>query len=381
MFPIETWNRLRAERTRWGRSLELLAQDEPLGFPPLRAALADYVSRARGVRCEADQVVITSGTQHSLDLVARLLLDPGDQVWMEDPGYAPAASLLRSHGANVVGVPVDAWGIDCTAGRQRCPVARLAYVTPGYQFPLGVALSPERRLQLLQWADEAGAWLFEDDCDSLLQCGDSPKALYSLDRTGSVIYSNSFNRMLFSSLRVGFLILPTAFIEPAAAALSITQRHQPTAEQAALTDFIVQGHFEQHARRVRGLYAGRRDALVAAARAELGDLMEFSDSQVGPQIIGWLAPRLDEAEVWRRAAARQIESVALARFTIERSMHPGLVFGLGATDARAIRTAIKRLGRVLRVLAWQMQGARAIGEKVPAPSTSKGQASTAAPQE
>jgi GntR family transcriptional regulator/MocR family aminotransferase len=150
MFPIETWNRLAALSSRRGRTLELLAHGEPLGFPPLRAALAAYVSRARGVRCQADQVVVTSGTQHSLDLVARLLLDPGDQVWMEDPGYAPVTSLLRSHGAKVVAVPVDTQGIDCADGRRRCPLARLAYVTPGCHFPLGVPMSHERRLELLQ---------------------------------------------------------------------------------------------------------------------------------------------------------------------------------------------------------------------------------------
>lgn len=371
-LSIETWNRMAAQRLRPERSLELLAHGEPLGFPPLRRALADHVGRTRGIRCDAEQVIVTAGTQHSLDLVARLLLDPGDAVWIEDPGYAPIASLLRSHGARVVAVPVNEKGIDCAAGRRRCPLARLACVTPDCQFPLGMAMSHQRRLKLLHWASETGAWVFEDDHDSLLPSEHRPQALHGLDRSGSVIYSNSFNRMLFPSLRLGFLILPPAFVEPAAAALSITQRFHSIAEQATLTDFIVQGHFDQHMRRMRELYGERRQMLVETGRAELGELMSFSDSQAGRQVIGWLASDLDEGEAWRRAAARQIDVTALASLTITRSLPPALVFGIGAADGRAIRTVMRRLGRVLRVLAWQAEGARPNQQKVPVRSTEGG---------
>jgi len=371
-FPLETWNRLAAHRSRRGGSRELLTHGHPLGLPALRAALADYIRRARGVRCDADQVVMTSGTQHSLNLVARLLLDPGDQVWMEDPGYAPATALLRSHDAKIVGIPVDAHGLDSIAGRLRCPLARLAYVTPGCQFPLGVPMSHERRLQLLDWAGEAGAWLFEDDYDGLLRGdGRHQSALKSLDRAGCVIYSNSLNRLLFPSLRLGFLVLPPALIEPASAALSVTQRYLPSMDQATLTDFIAHGHFDRHARRVRELYAERHEALLAAGETQLDGLLQFSDSQVGPQVIGWLAPGTNEAEARRRGVARDIDAVALASLTIERRMPPALVFGIGAGDARAIRTAMKRLGRVLRVLAWQTRGARPTQNRVP---VSKGNA-------
>ncbi len=366
LFPLDTWNRLATQRGRRGRSLELLAHGDPLGLPVLRAALAEHVSRARGVHCDAAQVVITSGTQHSLDLVARLLLDPDDEVWMEDPGYAPVTSLLRAHGARVRGIPVDGQGLDCTAGRLLAPLARLAYVTPGCQFPLGMPMSHERRLLLLDWAHQAGAWVFEDDYDGLLRGdGRHQPALQGLDRAGCVIYSTSLNRMLFSSLRLGFLILPPAFIEPAAAALSITQRYQPTMHQATLADFITQGHLDRHLRRMGELYTERQAALIAAGRAELDGLVDFSDPQLGAQVIGWLAAGVSEAELWRRAAARAIDTVALASLTIERSMPPALVFGIGSADVRAIRTAIKRFGRVLRVFAWQTHGAGGIPNKVP----------------
>jgi GntR family transcriptional regulator / MocR family aminotransferase len=366
LFPLTVWNRLAAQRGRRGGSLELLAHGHPLGLPALRAALATYIRRARGVRCDADQVVVTSGTQHSLDLVARLLLDPGDEVWMEDPGYAPVTALLRAHDARVVGVPVDAHGLDSIAGRLRSPLARLAYVTPGCQFPLGVPMSHERRLQLLDWAGGAGAWIFEDDYDGLPRGdGRHQSALQSLDRAGCVIYSNSLNRMLFPSLRLGFLVLPPAFIEPAAAALAITQRYQAAADQATLTDFIAHGHLDRHIQRMRERYAERHEALIAAAGTELRGLLQFSDSQAAPQIVGWLPPGTNEAEAWRRAAARNIDAIALASLTIDRHMPPALVFGIGAGDARAMRTATKRLGRVLRVLAWQTKGASAIQNKVP----------------
>jgi hypothetical protein len=233
-------------------------------------------------------------------------------------------------------------------------------------------MSYERRLKLLAWASEAGVWIFEDDYDGLLRCdGRHPQALQSLDRTGCVIYSNSLNSILLSSLRLGFLILPPAFVEPAAAALSISQRYQPPIAQATLADFIALGHFDRHVERMRELHTERREALIAAGITELGGLMQFSDSQVGSQVIGWLAAGTSEAEVWRRAAARNIDTVALASLTIDRPMPPGLVFGLGAANARAIRTGIRRLGRVLRVLAWQTEGSRSIQKKVPVRSRSE----------
>jgi GntR family transcriptional regulator/MocR family aminotransferase len=346
-FPVAIWNRLAVRRLQ-SAALDLLDHGDPLGFLPLRAAIAGYIG-SRGVRCTAEQVVITSGTQQTLDLVARLLLDRGDQVWMEDPGYPAAAALLRAHGAEVIPVPVDAQGLNCDFGRQRGQLARLAYVTPRCQFPLGVPMSHARRSGLLQWADDAGAWIFEDDYDSLLRIDGPPPPLYGLDRASSVIYSNSFNRVLFPSLRLGFLVLPAAFIEPAAAALSITGRYRSGLDQAILSDFIEQGHLELHARQMRELYAARREALLAAAKAELGGLVQLRDSQCGGlQMVAWLAKGLDEGEAWRRAAAHRINSVALSSFALERPLPAALVLGIGSADERTLRTGIKRLRRVLR---------------------------------
>ncbi len=349
-FPIGIWSRLTARRMR-SESRAWLTHGEPLGLPALRAAIAGHLGRTRGLRCTADEVVITSGTQHSLDLMARLLLDPGDRVWVEDPGYVAVSALARAHGAEVVGVPVDEQGIDCEAGRRRGLPPRLIYTTPSCQFPLGVTLSLERRLALLRGASEADAWVFEDDYDGQLQFEGRPlAALRTLDCRGGVIYSNSFNKVLFTSLRLGFLVLPPALIEAVRAAKSITGRFDPVLEQAVLADFIAEGHLDQHLRRMRELYTERREALVAAARHELGALLELSDHQGGLQIVGWLAPGIDEAEVAARAAGLGIDSVPLSRLSIERRLPPGLVLGFAGAGVPAIRRAIEGLGRILRDL-------------------------------
>jgi GntR family transcriptional regulator / MocR family aminotransferase len=360
LFPIDIWNRLCANRLTRG-ALELLDHGEPLGFPPLRAAIAQYIGQARAVRCTAEQVVVTSGTVQSLDLIARLLIDAGDSVWMEDPGCAGVASLLRGHGAEVVGVPVDAEGVNCATGRVRGPFARLAYVTPGCQFPTGASMSLERRLQLLQWANRAGAWIFEDDYDGCFGFENRRPSLHSIDRGNCVIYSSNLSSVLFPALRIGFMVLPTVFVEPVAAALSTIQRYRATLDQAVLADFIREGHLESHARRMREIYSARRAVLMETGRRELDGLMQFDESQDSLQVIGWLAPELSDTEVARCAAARNVDSVALSDLSVGRRMSPGLVLGIGSADERAIRAGLNRLGRLLRLLTTRPGAGRGSG--------------------
>jgi GntR family transcriptional regulator/MocR family aminotransferase len=246
---------------------------------------------------------------------------------------------------------VDEEGIDCDAGRRRARLARLAYVTPGCQFPLGVTMSLARRLALLQWAREVGAWIFEDDYDSQLGFSGRPlSALQSLDGTGCVIYSNSFNKMLFPSLRLAFLVVPTQLQEAVAAARSILDRFPSVLDQAILTDFIAQGHMEQHMRRMRELYTTRLEALIRGARRELNDVMELSSVPAGLQIVGWLAKGIGETEAAYLAAERGIETVRMSRLTIDRRLPPALVLGAASTDVRAIRRGIEQLGHALREL-------------------------------
>lgn len=353
-FPMKIWSRIAARHLRKSASTRLLGAGETLGLRPLREAIAGYIGISRGVKCTADQILITSGTQQSLDLIARLVLDAGDRAWMEDPGYAAVTGLLRAVGAEVIGIPVDAQGLDCESPCGRARSARLAYVTAGCQFPLGVSLSLQRRWALLRWAGEQGAWIFEDDYDSQLSFSGRPlAALQSLDTSGCVLYSNSFNKMLFTSLRLGFLVVPPQLLRPVTAARSILDRFPPVLDQATLCDFISAGHMEQHMRRMRDLYASRFDALARAARSNLAGLLRLAPTHAGLQIVGWLEADMSDEEVSRRAAACGIDSVPLSRLAIDRSMPPGIVLGVGSAGTRAIQRGVKQLEGVLRKLAFE----------------------------
>lgn len=349
-FPLKTWSLITARCLR--RAVpNILTHGHTLGFPPLRAAIAQYVGLTRGVQCTADEVVITSGTQSSLDLIARLVLDPRDRVWVEDPCYTAISCLLRACGAEVIGVPVDGAGMDCEAGRRRAPLAKLACVTPGCHFPLGMPMSLQRRLTLLEWARNVGAWVFEDDYDSQLGFAGRPlAALRSLDRTGCVIYSNSFSKMLFPSLRIGFLIVPRTLVGAAEAARSLLQRFPPALDQAVLAEFIAEGHMEQHMRRMRDLYTTRHQALVRLAQSELVDVLRLAPATAGLQTVGWLADGIPEIEACRRAVAQGITVIPLSHLTLERSLPPGFVIGAAATGIPEIRRGLEQLGAVLRGL-------------------------------
>ncbi len=357
-FPISIWGRIAAQCLRRDAP-GLLRHGDTQGFRPLREAIAQHVGLTRGVKCDAQQVIITAGTQPSLDLIARLVLDPGDRVWMEDPGYSAASSLLRAAGAELVGVPVDEEGIDCEAGRRRCRTAKLVYLTPNCQFPLGCSLSLPRRLALLDWAGEAGAWVFEDDYDGQLGFDGRPlAALRSLDRAGCVVYSNSFSKMLFPSLRLGYLIVPPRLAEAARAARSVLQRFPPVLDQATLAEFIVQGHMEQHMRRMRELYTERVETLMRRAARDLPDVLTLSAPAAGLQVVGWLARGIDAGQASRLALARGIYAIPLSSLTLDRTLPPALVFGSASTEVRAIPRALGRLGTLLRELQSAGPGAR-----------------------
>jgi GntR family transcriptional regulator / MocR family aminotransferase len=348
-FPVETWSRLVARSLRRGG--ELQTGDEPLGFRPLRDAIAALLCVPRGLSCTADQVVITAGAQQSLELVAKLVLDPGNRAWVEDPGHPAVASLLRCEGAEVIGVPVDAEGLDCEAGRRCCRHARLAYVTPGCQFPLGMTMTLERRLNLLNWARESGAWVFEDDHDSHLHFGDRPlAALSALDRSNGVIYGNSFGKLLPRSLRLGFMVLPPDLVEAAHAAIGFLRRYESALDQAVLAEFICEGHLEQCVRQTRALDTALRAELAAAAACELKGLIELSDCSSGPHVVGWLAAGLEEAKACVLATAHGIECAPLASFTFERCMPAAMVMGTDGLRVQAIRPVMMRLKEALQDL-------------------------------
>lgn len=346
-FPFDVWWRM-VER-RWRQPpRELLSYGDPAGYLPLREAIAGYLRSARAVRCDARQVVIVSGSQQALDLAARLLLDEGDAAWVEDPGYHGARAALAGAGARCIAVPIDAEGLDVAAGAARAPAARLAYVTPSHQYPLGVTMSLARRLALLEWAERAGAWVLEDDYDSEYRYAGRPLAsLQGLDRAGRVCYVGTFSKVLFPSLRLGYLVAPPDLAGAFAAARAVVDRHAPTVEQAALADFIAEGHFARHIRRMRALYAERQAALVAAAREHLAGALALAPAEAGMHLVGWLPAGADDLAASARAAAAGVEAPALARYVLETPRPGGLLLGYTALDAMQIGAGVRRLAAAL----------------------------------
>jgi GntR family transcriptional regulator/MocR family aminotransferase len=347
VFPQRLWARLVARRARQFRP-DALTYQSPAGYPPLREAIAAYLGVARGVRCSAEQVLITAGAQGALDLAARVLLEPGDAAWMENPGYFGARGALLAAGARLVPVPVDREGLNVAEGIARAPQARLAMVTPSRQSPLGVTMSVGRRLALLEWAKQAHAWIVEDDYDSEYRFVGRPlEALQALDENERVLYVGTFSKVLFPALRLGYLIVPPGLVDVFIAARRFIDTHAPLLEQAVVTDFMIEGHFLQHIRRMRTLYAGRRAALVAAAKRELGEQLEFQAPAAGLHLVGWLRPGLDDAAVSRRAALCGVETIPLSRFALEPLQRGGLLLGYAPIPEREIVGGVQRLALAL----------------------------------
>jgi GntR family transcriptional regulator/MocR family aminotransferase len=346
-FPTGLWAQVAARRLRQV-STGLLAGGEALGYRPLREAVAEYLNTSRGVKCSPEQVLIISGVQQALDRAAHLLLDPGDPVWMEQPGYPGAAAAFRAVGAKICPVPVDHEGLNLEAGQKRCPQPRVIYVTPAHQFPLGVIMSLRRRLSLLEWARRARAIILEDDYDSEYRYSGRPiPALQGLDRSQSVIFTGSFSDVLFPALRLGYMVVPMALVEIFAAAESVSTHHPPLIDQAILCDFIREGHFARHVRRMRELYAERLGVFAEAADRRLKGLLEIPPVEAGLRTVGWLLRGKSADQVAKAAARHNVEVVPLSRYAYGQSRRNGLVLGFAAVDARELRRGVDRLAEVL----------------------------------
>jgi GntR family transcriptional regulator/MocR family aminotransferase len=347
-FPFDVWMKLTARRWRYPRR-DLLGYGETGGYAPLCEAVSEYLGAARAVRCAPDQIIITSGTQQALDLAARLLLDAGDSVWIEDPGYLGARSAMIAAGARLVPVPVDDEGLDVAVGEDLCPSARLVYVSPSHHFPLGVTMSLARRLSLLEWASRAGAWILEDDYDSEYRYSGRPlAALQGLDKEGRVIYLGTFSKILFPSLRLGYMVVPADLVAAFKNARAILSRFSPSLEQAVLTDFITEGHFARHIRRMRALYQERQQCLIEAARRELGGALELEPNEAGMHLVGRLPDGVDDRAASREANRLGVEAPALSLYCIERGRRSGLLLGYAGYDEREIRKGVRLLAAALR---------------------------------
>jgi GntR family transcriptional regulator / MocR family aminotransferase len=346
-FPAELWGSIAGRRARTFRSW-LQTHSDGRGYRPLRQAISDYLSSSRGVRCSADQVIVVSGVQQALDLLARLLLKQGDPVWIEDPGYFGATIAFGNVGAQIMPVPLDEGGLSVSAGLRTSRHAKGAYVTPAHQFPLGMTMSLERRTSLLEWASDTGAFIIEDDYDSEYRFGGSPiAALQSLDLNSTVIFIGSFNKLLFPSLRIGYVVLPPSLVDLFLAFRYRTDFHNLSADQAVLCDFIADGHLGRHLRRMRDLYASRLAALIDGSKQFLKGSLEISDVRAGLYTAAFLKNGMTSWQAEKAAATRDIEVVALDRYTLKSPDPKGVLLGFAAFDEAMIRAGLIKLAAAL----------------------------------
>jgi GntR family transcriptional regulator/MocR family aminotransferase len=348
-FPFELWSRLLAKSWREANTA-LPVGGDPGGHPELRAAIARYLGEARGIACDPKHVLVVSGIRQAVDLTCRLLLDPGDQVWMENPGYPGIRAVLAANGCEVAGIPVDDEGLDVAAGRSAAGKARLVCVAPSHQFPLGVALSLQRRLTLLDWAREAGAWILEDDYDSEYRYAGRPlAALKSLDADHRVIYVGTLSKLLFPSLRLGYLVAPPQLAEPFRRLRSALDDQPSMVAQPALAAFIGSGHLAAHVRRMRQVYAQRQRAFLKAARTHLKGVIAFRPEESGLHLVGRLGPALGGRSdtVLAAAAAREgIVLSALSAYDLFGDGPRGLMFGYAAAPEHLVAPALRRLREI-----------------------------------
>ena len=345
-FPREVWERLTARRQK-RLPRDLFARVDSLGYRPLREAVAGYLGASRGVRCTADDIVITAGVQQGIDLIARLLIDPGDKVWLEEPGYLDVRPAFEMAGAEVISVPLDADGLDVSAAERSQPRPRLAYVSPSCQWPTGITMPLARRLELLSWADRSGAWVLEDDYAGEFRYGGRPlPALQGLDRSGRVIYTGTFSKVLFPSLRLGYLVAPPGLAEAFGAARWLADRHSPPLEQAVLADFIDGGHFARHIRQMRTLYAERQGAVVDSAHAELSGAVDIPAAEAGMHLVARAVGASQEA-IMAAASGVGVEYHPISRYSAATPPAPGLILGYAAYPPESSRRAMQAWARAL----------------------------------
>jgi len=344
LFPYQSWRRLLVRQLR-PAAVGLGAYGDPAGHPGLRQAIVRHIGLARGVQAGAEEVVVTNGTQQAVDVVARVLLAPGDRVAVESPGYGPPRRLMASLGAEVLGVPVDDQGLVVEAIPPR---TRLVYVTPSHQFPLGTAMSLPRRLALLAWAERHDAAVVEDDYDSEFRYGGRPiEPLQTLDGSGRVIYVGSFSKTLLPTLRLGFLVVPASLVAAVRRAKFLADWHTPLPTQAALADFIDQGYFARHLRKMRATYQQRHQQIVESLDDRFADHLKPVPSAAGLHVAA-TAPASTPEElraVLGRASAAGVEVQPLSMFDVGQPSQPGIVLGYGAIPTADIEEGLSRLRR------------------------------------
>jgi GntR family transcriptional regulator/MocR family aminotransferase len=341
----ELWRKLSARALRsFGR--RHLGYADPRGMLELRKSVCDYLMAARAVRCEPDQIVITAGTQQAVDIVTRVLQGSDKEVWIEDPGYALTRLALIAAGARVRPIPVDQYGIDVAEGIRRAPRARAVFITPSHQFPKGVVLSMSRRLELLAWARESGAWIVEDDYASEFRYGGRPLAsLQGLDEAERVIYIGTLNKALFPGLRLGYAVVPPSLVPAFVTARYLMDRQPSTLCQEVVVAFMAEGHFAAHIRRMRENYRGQRDALVAAIKRRLADHLTVDPPDQGMHLVAYTRRGLSDVTLERAARQHGVIVLAMSRLYVEAPARSALMLGFSGYPRQGIAPAIARLAR------------------------------------
>jgi GntR family transcriptional regulator / MocR family aminotransferase len=351
-FPFALWAKLLEQEWR-KPSWAIAGALHPFGHPGLRGAIASYLGMARGFSCEGSAVVVTSGMRQSLSLFARLILDAGQEAWIEEPGFVGTREAMAMAEINSVPVPIDDQGFSVDQAMKRAPKARLAVVAPSHQFPLGTVLSLQRRLELLSWAERTGSWIAEDDFDGEYRYAGRPLApLRALDRTGRVAYLGSFSKLLFPALRLSYVVLPATLAATAERIMTGTAVRASLLGQGALARFIAGGHLAAHLRRTRLLYAERQQALLAAAKRPLKGLLEMAPDPGGMHLVARPSPAIaaafDDHAIAAACAARGINVSPLSACYSGRAKKHGLLLGYAGTPEQDMPAALTALRAAVR---------------------------------
>lgn len=349
-FPINLWRKLLSRHCRSNRYVLDYTYDS-LGYQPLRQAIAAYVSRARAVKCNSEQIVIVGGSQQGLDLITRILINRGDWVAVEEPGYLGARRAFLAQGASLFPVSVDQSGLIVSRlTTDIIPNIKLVYVTPSHQFPTGATLSLARRLELLTWAQKSRVMIIEDDYDSEYRYGERPiPALQGLDQGNSVIYVGTFSKVLFPALRLGYLVLPENLVHIFARAKWLTDRQCSLLEQYALTDFITEGHLERHIRKMRSLYDKRRQTLVQSLLAHFGEEIEILGENAGMHLMVKINTQLSDDEIVQQAALAGVNIGAAHPQYLKDSPSGEFILGYAELNEQKIQEGVRRLAQVIAI--------------------------------
>lgn len=346
-FPFDIWAKISQKQFKSVRA-KTISYGSAKGFEPLCQAIAAHLSVTRGVNCTAEQIIITNGTQQALDLIGNIFLSKNDEVCLEDPTYFGTNDIFSAIGAKIVPVPIDKEGFEVAEAKKRSRKPRLIYVTPSHQYPLGVTMSLTRRMNLLEWARETESFIIEDDYDSEYRYAGRPFAsLQGLDRNGRVLYLGTFSKTVFPALRLGFIVAPMDLVEILTTAKALRDWHSPNIEQAILAEFIADGHFAKHLRKMRGLYEKRQQILLEEAEKHLKGMLEVPPSTSGMHLIGWLPEGVDDKPFFQAGLRQNLQLHPIFASCISQNLRGGLFLGYTSFDEIQLKEGVKRLKKVL----------------------------------